>query len=56
MQGALMNYIPSLFDEKLVIDDRDPFIKGLSIPGFDGSFDFYSPRMLFWYQLAYVSV
>ena len=50
-----MKFITALFDDKLIDDNREPLLTGLSLPGIDGSLDIYTPKALFWYQLFYVS-
>jgi hypothetical protein len=50
-----MDFLPGLFHDKLTEDNREPFLTCMSLPRYDGCFDVYAPRLLFWIQLFYVS-
>jgi hypothetical protein len=49
-----MDFLPALFHDKLTEDTREPFLTCVQLPGCDGCFDVYAPRLLFWIQLFYV--
>jgi hypothetical protein len=48
-----MSFFVSLFEDKLVgVDNREPWISGLDIPGVEGSFTIFAPEALPWIQMA----
>lgn len=47
-----MDFFKSLFEDKLTVDTREPWLSGIEIPGVEGSFDVLAPRPDPWMQLA----
>lgn len=43
-----------IFSDKLDVDDREP-VASFQIPGVEGEFGLYPPRLVFWIQLTIVS-
>jgi len=52
---ATLSFFKDLFDNKLLDDDREPFLQ-FQIPGLDGEFAILAPRLELWLQLVYVRV
>ena len=51
----MMSFFVSLFEEKFVgVDNREPWISGLEIPGVEGSFTILAPEVGTWIQVASV--
>jgi hypothetical protein len=50
---TILAFFQSLFEDKLVDDDRDPLFK-FPISGVDGMFGLYAPKGELWKQLAYI--
>lgn len=49
-----MSFFKSFFEDKLIVDTRDPWLNGIEIPGVAGSFDVLAPLPDPWLQLAAV--
>lgn len=50
----MASILKGLFANKLLDDDREAFLT-IQIPGMEGEFAIFAPRIEFWRQLVYVS-